>query len=807
MKKVALIFIFYFILIPVLYPQITGFIYDKKTKLPIPFATVSYEVNSCSKGTVADMQGKFTIDDNRAASITASCMGYDSQTISLTDINSYPVTIELEEKSFSLNELIVTPENNPALRIIRNVIANKKNNNFEEYQKYSYRSYFKVIQDLKLPATASPADSLKLVDILSRQTVMLISETVTDHHKSGKHEENKIVATRTSGFETSIFGEASYNLFHKAISFYNNSVSIFSDAGSMDKVLSSYLSPLCSSCLSSYNYQLESEYVADNDTVFEIRYFPKKNKNFNALTGTLFVHSGDFAIVNIIASPSDKGMIDFRFKQTYERVGGKWFPAELEEEIAFTKMRIDSLLNAYPALFITSRVDNISYNIQDDKSQNRLEKVYLDEISIKKSDSILNATRPAELTVREKQSYVKIDSISKVYKMEPIVIALATKADEGKIAFRKIDVGITNALTFNRYEKTRLGIGLYANENLIRNFTFGGYGGYGFKDKQWKYGAELSFINNKKNFIAKYFFDNTLKEAGRALSTRNDSYNSYLRAWMGSRYDHIIRHSLDLQYHIVSSLKIGVSFNLNEYTPMYDYLYKGMETGKYRADDITLSVRYAPGEKYGQLAGRRMLIQRGNPVIGLTYTKGISFINSGSVDYNKIELAADVNLFHSKVGQSFLTLKGGYIDRSAPYGLMFTGEGSRNRDVSLLIRNSFQTMKPYEFLSDKYVHLFYRHNFGSLLLKTKYFSPELMIAYNAGWGSLDNPGDYTLDFKIQDKFYLEGGLIIDKILKLNYLNVFYLNLGAGVFVRHGHYQLDKTIDNMAFKVSFSLSFK
>lgn len=112
-----------------------------------------------------------------------------------------------------------------------------------------------------------------------------------------------------------------------------------------------------------------------------------------------------------------------------------------------------------------------------------------------------------------------------------------------------------------------------------------------------------------------------------------------------------------------------------------------------------------------------------------------------------------------------------------------------------------------EFLSDKYLNLFYSHNFGSLLFETPKFKPQFVIVQNSAWGTLKNSSDQGIDFKEKDKGYFESGLIINNILKLKYINVFYIGFGIGTFYRYGYYSFDKTRDNFAFKLSVSISLK
>ena len=58
------------------YAQTQGKIVDAQTKFPISFATVSYKIDSDTKGVVADVQGESSIPHKNIQQITVSCLGY-----------------------------------------------------------------------------------------------------------------------------------------------------------------------------------------------------------------------------------------------------------------------------------------------------------------------------------------------------------------------------------------------------------------------------------------------------------------------------------------------------------------------------------------------------------------------------------------------------------------------------------------------------------------------------------------------------------------------------------------------------------
>ena len=383
--------------------QTQGKIVDAKTKLPVSFATVSYKVGADTRGVVADVQGDFTITHKDIKQINVSCLGYIPKQIE--DISKLkPLIIELEENSFLLGEVVVTPGINPAIRIIKKAVENKDKNNFEKYSDYSYRCYLKSVWG----AISGVGDFE--IDTTAQETLkeMLISEAVSLSGKSNGRTGDEIIAMRTSGMDSPLYGQMNYIVFHKAISFYSNYIRIFSENETNDKIHNNYTSPLHSSCLSMYNYQLENEYTIEGDTLFEISFFPKWNNKLNGLKGVMFIHSTDYAIANIVAEPYEKTMVDFKYKQEYEMVDNKWFPKKLEGGIMLSQFNMGK--NTKLAFLTNSVLDSITI----DNSENAikyLDEIYLNEKSISKnSNMILEKVRPIPFTAKENESYAKLDS-------------------------------------------------------------------------------------------------------------------------------------------------------------------------------------------------------------------------------------------------------------------------------------------------------------------------------------------------------------------------------------------------------------
>ena len=100
-----------------------GQVIEKNSKLPIAFASVFYKKQLVQKGLISDVHGKFEIYEQDIHNITITCVGYKQNKVTIENANkSSSIIIELEPYSLEINEIIITPGVNPALRIIKIIL-------------------------------------------------------------------------------------------------------------------------------------------------------------------------------------------------------------------------------------------------------------------------------------------------------------------------------------------------------------------------------------------------------------------------------------------------------------------------------------------------------------------------------------------------------------------------------------------------------------------------------------------------------------------------------------------------------------
>jgi len=782
---------------------ISGKIIDARTKEPLAFVNIIFN-HDVLTGTTSDINGRFKYTSAiRLSTLTCSYVGYEKKTISLDSTSSNAsLVITLRETSFELGEVVVKAGENPANRIIRKVIENKKINNPENVSSFKYHSYNKVIYDFDYSDSLAADEIKEGFNTVFQGGHLFVMESVTERKFiQPDNSEEIILGTKVSGFKEPSFAPLATDI--QPFSFYADIIPIFD----ID-----YLNPVSNGSLTKYDFTLKDTLYQGIDTTFIISYKPQPGKNFEGLTGLLYINTNKYAIQCVCARPFKPGFIDVNLQQQYSYIDGRqWFPEQLKFEL---------FLRQNPGRDVgikasgVSIIDHVQLNADLDKRDFGLEAISMDKLASHRDSVFWTDNRTVPLNNKEKITYQVMDSLGKEYKFDNI-LKIMEKVSQNKIPIHFIDLDIARLASFNTYEGIRLGLGAYTNDKLIKNFSVGGWAGYGFRDAEWKYGGEaILSLDKEKEFqlVARHQLD--LRETGKSYLDIFRPRQVDFRSWLASQMDRIQQNTLAMNFRALKYAKANISFNNTQVDPQYQYTFVSVENDlpanitRYTNTDLMINVRYAYKEKLLKSFGQRISMGTKYPVLSLSYSKGFHNVFSGQFDYNKIEARIEQAVYFRNLGESTIRIEGGYIDSPLPYGLLFTGEGSYIQNWSILVKNSFQTVTPYEFLSDRYVALHYSHNFGSLLLHIGKFKPSITISQNIGFGKLSHP-EYHQDitFKTKEKGLYESGLQLDNLIKFRYLNVSYMGFGAGMYYRYGPYAYSNFSDNLAFTFSVTYTTK
>lgn len=775
---------------------ITGKVIDLNTKEPLAFANIIFNNNQLF-GARSDIDGKFSFNSSqKITSLTCSYIGYKKLSVEAEKVLKVHniIIIELEPLTTELQEVVIKPGENPANLIIRKVIANKDNNNPENISSFKCTIYNKTIYDFRFNDSTS-MDSIKIMRKLEGSHLMIMESVAERRFIKPDISEEIVTGTKVSGFKNPSFVSLATDF--QPFSFYKDNIKLFDI---------NYLNPISRGSLNNYKFHIQDTLFQKTDTVYVITFKPLPNKNFDGLTGMLYINTNKYAIQNVIATPFVTGKLDLKIQQQYTFVGNKyWFPEQLNYVLT---------IRDYPSKKIglqangRSYIDHIELNVLLDKKDFSIESVKLHNLASKQDSLFWANHRNEKLNIREANTYRVMDSIGEKNKFGNILLLLE-KLTQNRIPVKFIDIDLSQTLVYNKFEGKRLGLGLITNEKAFTNLTLGVFWGYGIKDNQWKYGSKIEYDLSKKHELKiSFMYQNNLIETGTyGLNLLNQSGVS-LRNFIAYQMDKIQQNSFNIGFRALRYTRWNITLNNTKTIPQYLYEFQNnnQSIDNYVNSDLTIDVKFAYKERIVNSLHQNLNMGTTFPVLYLLYSRGIKDLWSSSFEYNKVEARIEQSFFTKKFGTTNYRLEGGFADRPLPYGLLFTGEGSGVKSFPVNIKNTFQTMKPYEFLSDRYVNLFFSHNFGSLLFHIKKFRPDITLHNNISWGNLSNSNSQKLiEFKTKEKGYFESGMQFDNILKINYVNLGYLGFGTGIFYRYGYYSNSNFKDNLAIKITMTYS--
>lgn len=770
--------------------KLAGKITDKNTGEPLAFVNI---IINTGKVTATNINGDFSVISNeKITTIECRYVGYKNKKIA---VNSSYVKLQLVSKDLQLEEFKVIAGENPAHRIIRKAVANRKINNPENLSSFQYKSYNKTrinMDSLSHISDSTIEDSNKMLRDIP---LFLIESVAKKTFIFPDINEEIVIANHVTGLKMPSFSSVVTQF--QPFAFYESTIKL------LDK---NYLNPISKGSTKKYLFRIEDTLFIEKDTTYILSYRPRKGKNFDGLKGLLYINTNKYAIQNVIAEPYEKAFISMKIQQKYSfEDKSHWFPEELNYQLImenYPEKGIGTLINGEAFIDSVSIEPNlrrrdfsiVNFRIQDGANE--------------KDSNYWLEKRKTPLTEKEKITFHLLDSLGEEYDFDS-KFKFFEKLMTGKIPIKFMDIDLSKSLISNNYEGFRLGLGLSTNERLSKWFSVGGFFGYGLKDKEWKYGGDFTlFLNKKHELELKASHINTVDETAQTGLNKFRTVNFQANTYIGFQKDRIKTNRIELMFRALRYAKFNLSVSNSLLSTTYDYTYKGQDVtmGFINNSEVGIAMQYAYKEKLADNFNQRLSLGTSYPVLSIAYARGFKGLLDSELDYNKVEARIDASRFIKNLGQTNLRLQAGWIDKALPYNMQFSGFGVKTGDISVYIRNSFQTVTPYEFAMDKYAVAHFSHNFGSLLFKTEKFKPQFTIHQHVGFGSITNAQDHGIvEIKTMEKGFFESGLQIDNIVRVNYFNVAYLGLGAGVNYRYGAYHLPEMKDNIAFNISLILT--
>ncbi len=723
----------------------------------VPLSFVSVFLENTVTGTTSNENGDYILQVKKVGvqTIVFQFLGY--KTIKKqVNVLAFPflLNVVLEEENVSLKGITISTKENPANKIIKNVIDNKETNT-DKYANYTAKYYSRGLYKVK----NAPKKILgrKLGDFgggldSTRSGIIYLSETVSEikFRKNPKSFKETIVASKVSGKDNGI----SFNRAQDAkVDFYDNSV----------KFGGELISPIATNAFEYYKYNLVGTfYDKKGKLINKIKIIPKQ-QNARVFNGFLYVVEDDWALygveVSVTGAQVNIPLVDvLHLKQefNYSELNDAW--VLINQVIDFKVKAFGFKLNGR----FSSSYSNYHFSPGFTKKTFTNEVLKFAKNATKKDTAYWAAYRPVPLTLEEIKDYKIKDSIKTFKRSKKYLDSIDKKQNEFSFLSP-----ITGYRYRDSYEKWALNI-----DGLIKDFSFNTVQGFntsvGFnfykrqnnKGKWWRIGGKINygfsekkarpivFFNKKWNRFSKPSLDisagvATAQFNGRNPITRLDNLiRSFLRRenylkiyekeFVKIKYSEEIKNGVfftsSLEYANRKPLFNTSNFSFAResknpsYTSNNPIAPENFNDAVFNTHDVAVlnvGARFVFRQKYLSYPNSKVNIgNRKFPVLGINYRKIVGLSNSNfSSDLFLADLSQSLHV--GNYGNFLYKIRGGAFlkKKDIPFMDNLQANGNQLFLVTGSKLNHFGLLPYYKFFTnDKYLEAHAEHNFKGAVL-------------------------------------------------------------------------------------------
>lgn len=782
---------------------VRGIIRAKSSDAAIEFANISFLRTGIGIEADSDGNFEFRVETLPNDTIAIIAMGY-KPVLKKIDTSKHIIDlfVELESNSKRLNEIVLYAGEDPAITLLKQIIANKHKHNPARFENFRYEAYNKVEIDIinlsKKEFEALPIPYIKNFSYIynSLDTTgkvpflpFYFTETVSDYYYQDKPKRTKeyVKASQIRGINnrniTTTMTKYLGNMY-LPINPYENYFLFFGKP---------YVSPLNNSGPSFYKYKLVDTEVINNHRIITVKFKPLREGD-NCFEGIFKVADTVFAIQYIAADVPKTANINWiknaSFYKEYSQISDTvWF---CTKDFLTGELKIgDDQLLKIPGMI--ARRTNIYSNIKVNDS------AIPDIINSKKfkvdlvvADTALDAgedywskARRETLSRNEKAVYNMVDSLEadpRYKRFKSFLRFVIT----GGLRWKWFEFGPYWSLyTSNVLEGNRFTYSMGTLPKFSKDLYLNGYIAYGTKDQKFKYSASALWLlhndfprtylaasythdkDNTVNYYDRVTFDNIFSFAIRRsgipqkfIFTDNARFEFYKE--YASGFGHMLT-VLRKTYEPFAPLPSTAIFN-DEH---------GLPSALVTQSEVNLKLRYAYKERF--LNGNYYRTSLGSkfPIAELRIAKGLKGVLNGGYDYTKLNFSISDDIKIPPLGTLYLNIFAGKYFGTLPYPLLEIHPGNETYYYN---KYAFSMMNQFEFISDQYVGLNIEHSIGGGIFKLIPGVRKLKLRQfwttKAVIGSLSDSNTalnlnkgYTFR-TLENSPYIEVGTGIENILKL-----------------------------------------
>lgn len=767
--------------LPALAQQVlSGTVVDAKTGEKLPFVNVFY---TGGKGTRTDVDGRFTLRYQQGK-LRISFIGYKPETLPIKSPQNNLI-VRMEPLENSLSTAVVTGKkgkysrkNNPAVELMKKVIATKQQSDLHTHDYYSIDKYSKltfafnevtdkVFEEGKFKRFPFLKEHVEVCNETGKLILPIsVDETVTQliYRKHPKSEKSIILGQRSDGINE-LFNTG--DIVNTMLKDCFTDVNIYEDEVRLLQY--PFISPVSTrSAISFYRYFIIDTLMVNNrDKCIRVDFTPNNPQDFG-FSGSLYimadstyrVHKVDMGIpvrsdVNFV---EDMRIIqEFHQLPTGEQV--------LVKDDMLVQLKIVKFLQKFQVKRSTE-YRNFSFEPLPDRTF-KFKGTTMTNANAQMQDDVFWETHRSDSLTKSENSLDKlIQKLERVKGFRPVLwIAKAFIENFVETSVNpkhpsKVDIGpINTMLTHNFVDGFRMRVSAQTTANLHKHLFLKGYLAYGFKDQKFKGMGEVTYSFNKKAYLPREFPVNNLTfNYTRDVMSPSDKFmptdkDNVFTSFKWTDVNHMMYYET---YRLLWDREWanGVRFNIqartSKDTPTAALFYQPLRSGALSTDatkyqpylrtyDLTLGIKFQPGVTWINTKQRRIVANNDAPIISLNHTTGLYNFGATNYAYNFTEATAYKRVWLASWGKMDFTLKGGVQWNRVPFPLLIMPAAN----LSYIIEdNTFNLIDNMEFLNDRYASLMFSWDMNGKILNRIPLIRRLKwreyIGCNVLWGTLSS---------------------------------------------------------------------
>ena len=762
--------------------SISGTVVDGDTGETLPFVQIYFLKSTTNKGmvpseigTTSDIDGNFTISNTQGYNtLHFQMLGYKTEMLTLRKgQNRKNAKVKMTPDVYGLQDIVVTPKNrkrdykrkgNPAVELIKNVIAHKDSFCVTAQDQYTAKSYSRMsfaLDNIKVnwekPFWRNFQFVQKYIDttgVYPNVTVSIREHMNTEYFQRKPHREKKILDKKR------IFGVE--DLLSTG-SFQENISAIFKDVNindnSMNLLFNRFVSPLSSTlAVTFYQYYIMDTIMVDGYPCIDLAFVPVNSESYG-FTGHLYiVNDSTFRLkkyaINIPPDINLNFVSNYSVEHSYKQLeNGVWAPDRTTTYAKFYVMNNTRGMLARQTKIYTD------WDLETPIPRETFSSLTADEVDVNDSTAqrlgmaAWDTLRPEPLTRYESSVYDLVKEFTenpKLASMIATVNALTTEfvatTPARDLDDSKFDFGpIYQFVSWNMLEGVRLRVGGVSTAKLHNQFFFRGYVAFGTTDLRPKYSGTLIYTFDKHRnqpydglrhhiqLTGQYDVeepgqltdvirrDHILMSIPTSTPTLGFSQYvfhaklEYMKEWRN-------KFSIKAAFDFTNNEAAGaLSYNRMNWTMNADSTWNLSKTsiGSYRNYEGMVEFQYSPGSRvYIDRMGIEspFAIEKDAPTFKLTHYVGYLDDRHNGGDgfiYNRTEFLFDKRFWFSAFGHLDLRVQTGMVWQKTPFTHLYIPQSS----TSIFLANrAFNLMKPMEFLMDEYVSLYATYFFKGWIM-------------------------------------------------------------------------------------------